>query len=180
MPARPFVATLGGVGLLVMLVGCGARSSPPTNSASHGAGSVQPSAASASAVAVQPISGLLQKRYVVGGGPDYIGIGTDAVWIKADSGLLYRIDPRTGREVAHILAAEDLCQGLGVLGEEVWTCRGDDIVRIDARANKRGPQVVVGKVDEQSNIGIGFGHAWVIAQPGNRLLGVNSATNAID
>jgi hypothetical protein len=116
--------------------------------------------------------------YVLSGNPDYIGIGTDAVWVKADNGLVYRIDPRTGREVAHLLVSDELCQGLGVLGEEVWTCRGDDIVRINTRTNQRGPQVKVSKVDDQTNIGIGFGHVWVIAQPGNRLLGLNSVTNA--
>jgi len=162
---------------MFLLVACGAGSSPPAASAS-GSADVKPSAVAA--VAVQPIAGMVEKRYAISGGPDYIGIGTNSVWVKADSGLLYRIDPRTGREVAHILAAEELCQGLGVMGEEVWTCRGDDIVRIDTSSNKLGPQVVVGKVDDQANIGIGFGHAWVIAQPGNRLLGINSATNTID
>jgi hypothetical protein len=69
----------------------------------------------------------------------HIAVGLGAVWVTADGGRPYRIDPTTNRVVAAILVGGPI-QGVEVGGGYVWVTRpaeGDgELIRVDPTRNR--------------------------------------------
>ncbi len=98
------------------------------------------------------------------GTEDYsqVAVGLRAVWVTADGGRLYRIDPATGRVVARIAIGGPI-QGVGTGAGSVWVTRiaGEhgDLIRVDAATNH---VVSVTKVGPGSgSVLYAFGALWV-------------------
>ena len=150
-----------------------------------GSDNTQPSPKAITPVLPSPIApvqadSLRQARLKIDGGPDYLGVGRDALWVKADDGRLHRVDPTTNRIVAVIQAGKELCQGLGVHDDEVWTCGDTGLVRIDPRTNKVATTVPVGRLNDQADFPIAHGHVWVLPTGTQTLHGVSTTTYKSD
>ena len=136
-------------------------------------------AAPLASVAPVQAQSLLQHRFVIDGGPDYLALTDDAVWVKTDSGTLQRIDAATNRVTRTITVGAALCQGSGADADSVWTCTDDGVVRVDARTGAVVARVAVGRVAEQGSYPIAHGRLWVIGGDATTLSGIDVATNAV-
>jgi glutamine cyclotransferase len=163
--------------LVLALAACGGRSD------SHGAATPPPAPvvvpSPAADVAVEPVASRTLQRAEVPGRPDYLAAGRDAVWSKTESGALVQFDPRTAAVVRTVQATQGLCQGLGVRGDDVWTCDGNNVVRLDARTGRLDPVVNVAKHRSQTRIGITADRIWVLLTDGTRLASVDPRTRAV-
>jgi hypothetical protein len=130
-------------------------------------------------VAVEPVASRTLQRAEVPGRPDYLAAGRGAVWSKTESGALVQFDPRTAAVVRTVQATQGLCQGLGVRGDDVWTCDGNNVVRLDARTGRLDPVVPVAKHRSQTRIGITADRIWVLLTDGTQLAAVDPRTRAV-
>lgn len=124
-----------------------------------------------------PADGRVLQRIELLGGPDWLAAGAGAVWVKADDGVVYRLDPATSEVTETIILAEpgpvNLCQGLGADDTAVWACVPDGkVVRIDPANNTVAATVDVGKYIDQGQIQVTFSHAWVLTGDGSTLVGI--------
>jgi streptogramin lyase len=99
------------------------------------------------------------------GTEDYsqVAVGLGAVWVTADGGRLYRIDPNSDRVVATILVGGPI-QGVETGGGYVWLTRpteGDgELIRVDPATNRvTGAPIEVGPGPIAALYG--FGALWV-------------------
>jgi outer membrane protein assembly factor BamB len=122
---------------------------------------------------------LLQKRFAVDGGPDYLAVTRDAVWVKADDGRLHRIDPATNRVTSIVRVGTELCQGLGSSGDAVWACDDAGVARVDSRTGRVTARAAVGHVGEPQTIPLGHGRIWVVAGDNSTLLGLDPVTGDV-
>lgn len=132
----------------------------------------------AALAAVPPVeaTSLLQHRFVIDGGPDYLAVTNDAVWVKTDSGTLQRIDPATNRVTRTVKLGTELCQGMGSAGDAVWACDDTGVARVDSRTGGVTDRVAVGKVREQGTYPVGHGRIWVIGGDAMSVTGIDLAT----
>ena len=72
-----------------------------------------------------------EARLRLPGGPDWLAVAEDGVWVKRDDGTLDRLDPDTGKSARSVELGGGLCQGLGAGLGAVWACRDTDVVRVD-------------------------------------------------
>ncbi|HVE24407.1 MAG TPA: hypothetical protein VNC22_03340 [Sporichthya sp.] len=129
----------------------------------------------------------VQARLDLTVGPDWLAVGAGSLWVRTDSGIVYRIDPTTNTVAARIPIAdgstENLCQGLAADDTAVWSCAPDgDIVRIDPRTNTVVATIGVGKSTDQGPIPVAFGHVWVLTGDGSHLVGIagDAADETVD
>jgi hypothetical protein len=92
-----------------------------------------------------------------------IAIGDGSVWVTADGGTVYRIDPSTNRVVARIHVG-GYVQGIAVGAGRVWVTRPSqgrgDVVRIDPRTDDvAGAPIRVGRGPGQ--VVYGLHRVWV-------------------
>ena len=169
----------------VLLAGCAGapadRAVPPSAAPTPTVRELQPTAAPTVRPAPDPATAEGQADHVfeIFGGPDYLAATADAVWVKSDDGSLDRIDPQTNTITASVEVSDSLCQGLGAGPRSVWTCTTGGVVRVDPVTNEVVASVDVDKSTFQGQIGVGFGHAWVLDGEGTTLLGVSESTNAV-
>jgi hypothetical protein len=170
------------------VAGCGGATSEPDDAATA---SAEPSATPSfsplpapvvSDVEATPIASRVRSRSSIGGGPDGLAAAAGSIWVKTDGGDVLRVDPKTDKQTAKIKVAEELCQGLGADDTAVWACSDDGVVRIDPKTDKIAARVVVDKFNDQSQIPVAFGRAWVLTGDGSRLVGIagDKADPAID
>lgn len=114
------------------------------------------------------------------GGPDWLAVTPEAVWVKRDSGHVDGIDPSTNTIAATGTVSADLCQGLGASADGVWSCSGTDLVRVDPATGAVAATVPVRKVYDQGQLAVGHGHVWVLTGDGSTLVGVGTATDAVE
>jgi streptogramin lyase len=99
---------------------------------------------------LDPATGRLVARIRTPDTEDYssIAIGEGSVWITADRGTVYRIDPSANRVVASVHVGGSV-QGIAVGAGRVWVTRPlqgpGDVIRIDPHGNREvGPAIKVG------------------------------------
>ena len=114
------------------------------------------------------------------GGPDWLAVDGDDLYVRTDNGGVHRIDASTSKVVGSIDVEGETCQGLGAAFDSVWTCSDHDVVRIDRSLDAITAQIPVDKVFEQGTLAGGFDRLWVLTGDGSRLVGIDPATNAPD
>jgi hypothetical protein len=157
------------------LAACGGKSgqdgaqAPATPSA--GLASPLPSALPAAVDAIA-IDTRVRSKLTVPGGPDWLTAAAGSMWVKTDAGDVLRYDPKTDKQTAKIKVAQETCQGIGSGDAAVFACSDDGIVRIDPKTDKIAARIVVDKFNDQGQIPVAFGHAWVLTGDGSHLVGV--------
>lgn len=149
----------------------------PTSSAAPGVSTHDVKAALAAMVdadvKVRPIDPRVQKRFNVHGGPDWLAVSDGSLWVRTGEGFVLRLDPKNYKQLAKIRAGTEVCQGLGSDDTAVWTCaEGGDVVRIDPKRNKVVARLAVDKMNDQGQIPVAFGRAWVLTGDGSTLVAI--------
>ncbi len=172
------------VGLALVLVGCGGGSDRGAStlgsaggSPAASAGSVGPGAAGSaagSAIAAGPPSLALP------GGPDWLAADDRYLYVKLDWGGVVRIDPESNQPAGSVNIGGDLCQGVGAGYGAVWTCRGEELVRLDFETGQVTAIEGVVAAGKQAGIPAGFDRIWVLANIGGQLVSVDPVTNQVD
>ena len=113
---------------------------------------------------------------VVPGGPGSVAARGRSVWVAPSSGLLTRLDPRTGR-VAHRLDPNAAPAGIGLGAGALWVTDGDadNVTRID-RTGLRTP-IAVG--NGPSAIAVGAHAVWVADALDNAVVRIDPDTAAV-
>lgn len=111
-------------------------------------------------------------------GPDWMAFGFGSLWVKRDSGIVNRVDPKTGEVIAEISPGpfkNPLCQGIGVSEDAVWSCPpgAKEVVRIDPATNKITDRVQIDKVPDQGRLVSAADQLWVLTDSGNKLTGLD-------
>jgi hypothetical protein len=115
-------------------------------------------------------------------GPDWMAGAFESVWVKRDDGHVTRLDPATGAIQAEIDTAVtngDLCQGLGVGADAVYTCSGQDLVQIDPAMNTVRRSIAAGKIHAQGRLVAHTGSVWVLAGQGDRLVAISESDGTL-
>jgi hypothetical protein len=122
----------------------------------------------------------LGTRLEIPGGPDYLAVVGEAVWVKTDAGKVVPVDAATTTVGTGVAVSDELCQGLGAGDDVLWTCSGEtgDVVRVDPAAGTVAATVAAGKINAQGQIPVAFAHAWVLVGDGSQLAGI--AGDAVD
>ena len=150
-----------------------------------GGGEDRPAAASPSAAPrstaaegfpVFAAADVQQTRLRLPGGPDWLAVADDGVWVKRDDSRLDRIDPDTGRSALGVGLGGGLCQGVGVGLGAVWACRGTDVVRVDPSSGEVTAVFPLNKAASQGHLVTASGRLWVLTGDGSTLLGVDPET----
>ena len=129
---------------------------------------------------VTPVSEVLKAQVELAGNPDWLTGYAGFLWVKRDSGMVSKLDPATGQQVAEVRAdskSRSFCQGIGAGGGAVWSCSGSDLVRIDPETATVTASVPAGKVFDQGRLVHAAGHIWVITgKNGDKLVGIDSTS----
>lgn len=132
--------------------------------------------------AATPYEDLAPMEIRIPGDPDTIGVGFDAVWVKADAGTVTRIDPATATVAAElqIHGLDDTgCNGIGVGASAVWSCEAGGLVRIDPATGAWDPPAATHKVWSQLRLVEGAGRIWVLDGDGSALVGMSEADGSL-
>lgn len=116
------------------------------------------------------------------GGPDWLAADDEGVWVKLDDGELQLVDPETASVVASVKiteAADPGCQGNGFGFGSIWTCAGTDVVRVDPVTRTIQTRLPLNKASTQGHLVAYADRMWVLTGTGDRLLGVDPATEQI-
>lgn len=90
------------------------------------------------------------------------------------------VDPVSGAIVASVEGeGEGFCQGFGVGFGSVWTCDGNDVVRIDLAAGVVSARIAASRTMSQGHLVTEFGHVWVLQGDGSTLAGIDPVTNEV-
>ncbi len=131
---------------------------------------------------VTPLGDVVQGQVELWGNPDWLAGFGGFVWVKRDAGLVSKIDPASGQQVAEVRSdtkSDQYCQGIGAGGGAVWSCSGSDVVRIDPQSVTVTASVPVGKIFDQGHLVYAAGHIWVITgKNGDKLVGINTKSLA--
>lgn len=118
----------------------------------------------------------------LGGDPDWMVIGDDAVWISNEKRKsVFRIDPKKNRVVARVTFTDPPCSGLALGFGSLWVpiCgKQPSLVRIDVKTNKISATLPVGPGDDEGSITAGGGSAWIVNGQG-ALLRIDTERNAV-
>ena len=118
---------------------------------------------------IEQLGRRLEATVEVGGEPEWIGAGTDAVWVtNRGLGSVQRVDPRTNEVVASVSVNEP-CNGVAIAAGAVWTasCRDQTLVRIDPVGNVIAAAVPTSVVpDGEGQLAVGFGSVWIAGGQG--------------
>jgi len=133
---------------------------------------------------VIPLADREQARLVLTGGPDWLTEGFGSIWVKVDSGDVRRIDPVGNSIQAEIPVSDELCQGIGISPEAIWTCTREvdqptNVARIDPANNEVAASIEVGKSTDQGRLVFASGRIWVLNATGDQIMGIDTATNAV-
>ena len=154
-------ARAAGAILIAGLVGaCGASTTPPTPPPS------------------EPHTAFAPLELKVTGGPDWLVATAGSLWVKRDDGHVNRIDPESGdvqSEIVTRVTSTEGCNGLGVSADAVWSCSGQDLVRIDPETNEVVGTIPTGKVFSQGRLVEAADRIWVLSGKGDQLVGVATA-----
>ncbi|NYJ05559.1 hypothetical protein [Petropleomorpha daqingensis] len=122
---------------------------------------------------------IQEARLRLPGGPDWLAVAEDGVWVKRDDGTLDRIDPDTGKSALSVELGGGLCQGVGAGLGAVWACRDTDVVRVDPASGEVTAVFPLNKTASQGHLVTASGRLWVLAGDGSTLRGLDPATGAV-
>jgi hypothetical protein len=129
---------------------------------------------------VTPLGDVVRGQAELWGNPDWLTALAGFVWVKRDSGMVSKIDPATGQQVAEVRSdtkSDQYCQGIGAGGGAVWSCSGSDVVRIDPQRVTVTASVPVKKIFDQGHLVYAAGHLWVISgRNGDKLVGIDTTS----
>ena len=118
----------------------------------------------------------------LGGDPDWMAIGEDAVWISNEKHKsVFRIDPRTNRIVARVRFADPPCSGLALGFGSLWVpiCgKRPSLARVDVKTNRMAAILPAGPGDDEGGITAGGGSVWIVDGE-SELLRIDPERNAI-
>jgi virginiamycin B lyase len=133
--------------------------------------------------AQRPISSLpISAKLSIPGSPDWVAIGSDAVWISNKAkDAISRIDPATNRVVATVGVGKAPCSGLAVGFGSVWvpSCGSRQLDRVDANSNQVVAQIKTTIADSEGGIAAGDQGVWLLADGNGTLLQVDPSHNEI-
>ena len=113
------------------------------------------------------------------GGPDWLAADDSFLYVKLDAGRIDRVDP-TGAVVGSVATgANELCQGIGIGFDSVWTCFGTQIVRIGLEPFEEVARIDAEKASLQGHLATGFDRVWVLQRDGSTLVGIDPETNTV-
>jgi virginiamycin B lyase len=131
----------------------------------------------------RPISELpILAKIPIPGSPDWIAIGSNAVWISnIDKNNISRIDPSTNKVVANVDVGSAPCSGLGIGFGSVWVpcCGSARIDRVDGITNQVVASIPTTIADSEGAIGVGESGVWMPADAQGTLVHIDAATNKI-
>jgi len=179
---RMSVAPARTAGCLLAVAGLLAACSGPAGEAAS-ASTTPPVVAAASTAAegfpVHAAEDVQQARLRLPGGPDWLAVTDDGVWVKRDDGGLDRIDPGTAESALDVELSGGLCQGVGAGLGSVWACRDTDVVRVDPATGEVTGTFPLGKTATQGHLVTASGRLWVLAGDGGTLLCVDPGTGSV-
>jgi sugar lactone lactonase YvrE len=152
--------------------GGGASSSAATTSAA-------PRSTAAEGYPVFAAEDVQEARLRLPGGPDWLAVAEDGVWVKRDDSTLDRLAPDTGRSALSVELGGGLCQGVGAGLGAVWACRDTDVVRVDPASGEVTAVFPLNKAASQGHLVTVAGRLWVLTGDGSTLLGVDPASGAV-
>src|SRR4051812_11312022 len=131
----------------------------------------------------RPIAELpISARQSIPGSPDWVGIGSDAVWIsnRAKS-TVARLNPSTAALVATVHTGRAPCSGIAVGFDSVWSpsCTDHRVDRIDVRTNTVVATVATTIGDSEGGIAVSDAAVWVVRDQHGTLLHIDPQRNAI-
>jgi outer membrane protein assembly factor BamB len=164
--------------VVLALAGCAADDGRTDHPAA--ATSAAPRSTAAEGFPVYAADDVQQARLRLPGGPDWLAVTDDGVWVKKDDGTLDRIDPDTGKSALSVeLPPGDLCQGVGAGLGSVWACDGTDVLRIDPATGKVTATFRLNKTATQGHLVTASGRLWLLTGDGSTLLGVDPGTGQV-
>jgi virginiamycin B lyase len=140
--------------------------------------------ANAGATVRPEIAQLPRTTVTVGGGPDWMTTGGNAVWIgNIDLQEVERVDATTNTVIARIKVSGVPCSGISYGFASVWVpiCehrQGRRLVRIDARTNRVSATLQIVPADSEGGIATSLDSVWIAIGTGV-LARIDPATNSI-
>jgi streptogramin lyase len=130
----------------------------------------------------QPVEPRVEHRFDLSNA-DFLAAEAGSLWVRRAQGIVERIDPATNSVVTSVkveVVASRGCSGLGAGEGAVWSCVGEGAVaRIDPASSTVVATVEVAKAADQTVIPVTSGHAWVLSEGGQVLIGVSTEDNAV-
>ena len=143
-------------------------------------GSSGPVEVAADPEATTPLSESQEAALDMEHGPDWLTELDSFVFVKQDNGLVTKIDTTTNKPVGDVQADTKTeygsCQGIGAGGGYVWSCSGNDVVRIDPATLEVKDSIPVGKIPDSGRLVFAAGKIWVLSGNGDQLVGIDAAT----
>jgi len=140
-----------------------------------GAGSVWVAQGLSRIVRIDPASGRVESAVLV---PDAreVAFGDGAIWVgSSDTGVLTKIDPRTGAVVATARIGPWICC-LAVGGGYVWAANDTGIWKLGSDGRVLG---TISTPSQTANIYFGDGALWVAADVAGTVLRINPRTDTV-
>jgi YVTN family beta-propeller protein len=132
----------------------------------------------------RPIADLpIAAKIDIPGSPDWVGIGTDAVWISnANKDSLARLNPSTNTVTKIVAVGRGPCSGLAVGFDAVWTpsCQDNRVDRVNVRSNEVEAHIPTAIGDSEGGIAVGQQAVWLATDDQGTLVRINSTLNRID
>ena len=164
---------------------------PPTGIAASGGGvwvvesssSLKPNATPATSVSIEPLDSEFDSfgaavpiGNVVWGGPGAIAARGDSVWVAPSTGLLTRLDARSGR-ITRQLDPNASPAGIAIGEDAVWLTdtEAGNVVRVDRTGLSR--PIPVGNAP--TAITVGGGGVWAVDSPDDTVVRIDPGTRAV-
>jgi hypothetical protein len=130
---------------------------------------------------VVPLDDVLVERFDIGLGPDWMAVDEHGLWLRIDRAPLTLIDPETNEVLGRVDTGYELplCQGVGAAYGAVYSCRGTDLVHVDAATMRVVRRVRLHKEYGQGHIPGAFDRFWVLERDGSTLAALDPATDRV-
>lgn len=119
----------------------------------------------------------------IGQTADWVGIGTDSVWVAATKPFqLVRISPASNQVVARVDLPGEACSGLEIAFDTAWIplcTQKPSIVRVDLVTNKITATLDVGCAAAEGGIAASPDSVWVVTNERGTLARIDPKTNLV-
>lgn len=111
------------------------------------------------------------------GGPDWLAIDQEHLYVKRDDGGVTVLDPATGEVVSAFDIQGERSSGLGVAAGRLWVCAGGNLSRFDPSTGDIQASIPVSKAVEQGHLVVVSDRIWLLLGDGTSLLGIDTDSN---